>query len=133
MKYLLLTLLMCSCQSEETKELDIYFNSAQTILTKKFDIKIAETNKRLFDTVIDQSTIDTYRKVGQIIIGTDKIYKISVNGIDTTIHIKMSFNKIFIGYKDYAIQPENLQNSISGSEDIDLNKNKHRMILSLEK
>lgn len=128
MKYLLVFILfLSSCWGGNSDEIDIYFNSAQAIFTKRFKIKITDATDNLFEGVVDQTTVDTYKKIGRIKIKPNISYRIVVNDIDTTIRIKKEFNKIFLGYKDYLIPTEN---STSTRDSIRIGENTHKIILS---
>lgn len=132
MKYIavFLIIIIVSCNKKE-KKLDIYFNSA-SLVTKDFKIRIESNNNVLFDTTLNQTTVPTYRKIANIDINNDEIYKIKVNGIDSLINIDAKYSKLFIGYQEEFHFPERNDRPRNKDESLlTFDKKYHKLILKL--
>lgn len=129
---LLLFACFCSCSGGRSKIIDVYFNSA-SLVTKKFDIEIISQDKVLFDTLLNRTTVDKYRKIGSIRVKSNENYKIIVNGIDSLVRNDMKHSKLFIGYQEEFLYPEGSNRGTKQVEDeLTFDKKHHRLILQLE-
>ena len=132
-KHLAISLFACfvACSDNSNNIIEVYFNSA-SLVTENFHIEIISQDKVLFDTLLNKTTVDKYRKSGRISVKANTNYKIIVNGIDSLVMNDMKYNKLFIGYQEESLYPEGSNRETKRAEnELTFDKKYHRLILQL--
>lgn len=128
----ILLIIVNSCSRNRVKVIDIYFNSS-SLITKEFKLMIVSKEIVLFDTLLNRTNIVKYKKIGSFQVNPTENYEIIVNGIDSLVKIDEEYSKIFIGYQEEFLYPENTSTKVNQNKpDVTFDEKYHKLILRIE-